>query len=85
MFSKVGRGERVTGIAELFDLGAYLRTEAPRIEEALLAAVVEASDLLPVELARCCRPRGALGRETTPTRAVRLRLPRLWRSEPENR
>ena len=29
MFSKVGRGERVTGTLELFDLGAYLRTEAP--------------------------------------------------------
>ena len=52
MFSKVGRGERVTGTLELFDLGAYLRTEAPRIEEALRAAVAEASDLLPVELAR---------------------------------
>ena len=35
MFSKVRRGERLTGIAELFDLGAYLQTEAPRIEKAL--------------------------------------------------
>lgn len=52
MFSKVGRGERVTGTLEIFDLGAYLRTEAPRIEEALRAAVADASDLLPVELAR---------------------------------
>ena len=52
MFSKVRRGERLTGIAELFDLGAYLQTEAPRIEKALHDAVAEASDLLPVELER---------------------------------
>jgi len=42
----------VTGIAEPFDLGAYLRAETPRIEEALNAAVSEASDLVPVELER---------------------------------
>ena len=52
MFSRVRRGERLTGIAELFDLGAYLQTEAPRIEKALHDAVAEASDLLPVELER---------------------------------
>ena len=47
---KVTRGERVTGIAEAFDLGAYLRTEASRIEQALQAAVAEARDVLPAEL-----------------------------------
>ena len=40
------------GIAELFDLGAYLQAEAPRIEEALAAAVAEAGEFLPVELER---------------------------------
>ena len=42
----------MTGIAETFDLGAYLRVEAPRIEEALHASVAEVSDLVPVELER---------------------------------
>jgi len=49
----------VTGIAELFDLGAYLRAEAPRIEEALNVAVAEASDLVPVEL-ECAIDHGVL-------------------------
>ena len=52
MLSKVGRGEQVTEIAEFFDLGAYLRTEAPRIDKALHAAVAEAGGLLPVEFER---------------------------------
>ena len=40
----------MTGIAENFDLSAYLRAEALRVEGALHAAVTEVSDLVPVEL-----------------------------------
>ena len=50
MSSNAGKSERVTEIAELFDVSAYLRTEASRIEEALQSAVAEANDLLPAEL-----------------------------------
>ena len=40
----------MTGLVEPFDLGVYLRAEAPRIEAALAAAVAEAAELVPDDL-----------------------------------
>ena len=37
----------MTGLTELFDLGAYLRHETPRVDAALEAAVTEAEGLVP--------------------------------------